>query len=178
MLLGMIEGRRRRGRQRIRWLDDITDAMDMNLGKLWEMVRDRKAWHDAVHRVTKSWTWSGDWTTTTYVGCFLLRDLSTVSLLTVSFLFLLPACFFHVHVDLKVKFWNRSDYVSLPLQCHLCCFKNKISNTWIAFGTLPSDLDLSTKLTSALSPLLNCSQNRPYESKFTALACSLFFCLL
>ena len=111
------------------------------------------------------------------LAVFYWETLSTVSLLTVSFLLLLPACFFHVHVDLKVKFWNRSDYVSLPLQCHLCCFKNKISNTWIAFGTLPSDLDLSTKLTSALSPLLNCSQNRPYESKFTALACSLFFCL-
>ena len=98
--------------------------------------------------------------------------LSTVSLLTVSFLLLLPAYFFHV--DLKVKFWNRSDCVLLPLQCHLCCFKNKISNTWIA---LPSDLDLSTKLTSALSPLLDCSQNRPYESKFTALASALFVCL-
>ena len=55
-MLGKIEGRRRRGHQRIRWLDDITDAMDMNLGKLWEMVRDREAWHAAVHGVTKHWT--------------------------------------------------------------------------------------------------------------------------
>ena len=54
LMLGKIEGRRRRGHQRMRWLDSITDAMNMNLGKLQEMVRDREAWHAAVHGVTKS----------------------------------------------------------------------------------------------------------------------------
>ena len=58
---GETEGRERRGQQRMRWLDDITDAIDMNLGKLWEMGRNREAWHAAVHRVMKSQTWLGYW---------------------------------------------------------------------------------------------------------------------
>ena len=73
LMLGKIEGRRRRGRQRMRWLDSV----DMNLGKLWKIVRDREAWHAAIHGVAKSWTRLSGWTTTTTwtLGCMYLFKL-------------------------------------------------------------------------------------------------------
>ena len=60
LMLGKTEGRRRRGRQRMRWFDSIIDSMDKSFSKLWEMVKNREAWHAAVHRVTKSQIWLSD----------------------------------------------------------------------------------------------------------------------
>ena len=75
LMLGRIEGRSRSGWQKMRWFDGITSSMNMNLSKLWEIVKYREAWHATVHRVTKSWTRLSEWATTTIYKQITNKDL-------------------------------------------------------------------------------------------------------
>ena len=69
LMLGKIEGRKTKGRQRVRWFNDIIGSMGMSLNKVWEVVKNKGAWHAAVHGIAKSWTWLSDWTTRLFLNC-------------------------------------------------------------------------------------------------------------
>ena len=103
LMLEKIEGRKRRGQQRTRWLDDITNLINMSLSKPQKIVKDREAWHAAVHRVAKSWAWLSDWKTPT--TCYMVPSLQMI-------------CASWENPKLMHKLWKQFPRTHPRLQCH------------------------------------------------------------
>ena len=142
LMLGKIEGRRRRGHQRMKWLDGITDARAMNLNKLREMVRDRRAWNATVHGVAKSRTWLGDWITMKkyqasgedgFLDCkTLVLQKDSFRRFPFFFLFPIPDC----SVGMRVLSWHRAGLGSPNSSCRLILVMHPLLIGCVPFSSL------------------------------------------
>ena len=127
LMLGKIECRRSRGQQRMRWLDGVTDSMEMSLSKLQDIVKDRETWHAAVHVVARSWTWLSNWTITRIIMVKSRShpsSLNPIPLETTYLLFVSIVCFccfvcycLIIHVWSYITCLSLSDLISLSIKC-------------------------------------------------------------